>query len=431
MIESNVVSIYRVYPIRWLQLIVYALATFANAFHSITFASIATEVSTFFDITLLQVNILGIISLILYIPSTALAIWTHRRLSMRMSMSIAALINLGVWIRLFGLITPHQGYTALVIGQIFSALAGPFFMNLPAEFAGRWFAPEQRDIATAICSMANPLGSAVGSLLPSLFVIDGSSQQFFLLLTVEAAFTTLTTVLLIVIIKSKPPSPPSPSEEHEQPIVIKQDLVRLLTNRHYLALLIGFSIGLGIANSFITLLYQLIQPSGYSSTNAGIFSAIFLVTGIFSSILIGVILARTRAYRLILKLLLLGACASAAYFIIILRPNMQYPLAVSIGLMGFFLLPLLPVCFECAAECTYPVHAEWSTGLLQCLGNVLGGIFVIVHGDLIKLAPVYKPDDILTPASIFIVCTFAVSAVALLIYNGPYLRLQVEHEATA
>lgn len=429
--ETNNVATYHVYPMRWIQLIVYSLITFANAFPGIVFASIATETSTFFNITLLQVNILGIISLLLYVPCTVLAIWTYRRLSLRNGMIVAAVINLGMWIRLFALITPHQGYAALVVSQIFPAIAGPFFMNMPADFASRWFAPEQRDIATAICSMANPLGTAVGSVLPSLFVPDGSSQQFFILMTIEAAFNTLAALLVIIIIRSKPPTPPSPSEEYIQPVVVKQDLRRLLTNRHYLILLIGFSVGLGISNSMINLLYQLIQPSGYSSTDAGIFSAVFLVAGILSSGVIGVILVRTHAYRLILKLLLLGASASATYFIIILRPNMEYPLAVSIGLMGFFLLPLMPVTFECAAECTYPIRAEWSTGLLLCLGNVLGGIFVVVHGDLIKLAPVYQSGEILTPASIFIVCAFAIAGLALAIYNGPYLRLEAERAALA
>jgi hypothetical protein len=121
-----------------------------------------------------------------------------------------------------------------------------------------------------------------------------------------------------------------------------------------------------------------------------------------------------------------GACGSAVYFIVILRPHMFYQLVVSNGLMGLFLLPLLPVSFECAVECTYPVRADWSTGLLLCVGNVLGAIFIFVHNYLIKLAPVYKAGNIFTPASIFIVCVFFISASALFTYKGPYLRLEAE-----
>ncbi|CAF0755002.1 unnamed protein product [Didymodactylos carnosus] len=334
---------------------------------------------------------------------------------------------MGSWIRLVALISPSHGYAALVIGQMFPAIAAPFFLNSAALFAARWFAPQQRDIATVICSMANPLGTAVASLLPSFIVTDGSSaRQFFILLMVEAAFVTLTTILLFVVLRSGPPSPPSPSEEHHQSIDVKQDLARLFTNRHFITLLFGFALGLAVVNSIIDLLYQLIQPSGYSSQDAGVFGATFIVAGLLSASAVGVIMDRTHAYRLALKMLIVGACTSAVYFIVILRPHMYYPLAVSIGLMGFFMLPLLPVTFECAIECTYPVRAEWSTGLLLCVGNVLGGAFIVVLGYLIKLAPAYTPGVIFTPAAIFIFSVFVTSALTQFTYRGPYLRLEAE-----
>ena len=177
------------------------------------------------------------------------------------------------------------------------------------------------------------------------------------------------------------------------------------------------------------MLYQLIAPSGYTSTDAGIFGAIIIVAGLTNACIAGVIMDRTHAYRLILKVLLVGAFASGIYFILILQPNQFYPLAVSIGLMGFFLLPLLPVSFECAVECTYPIRAEWSTGLLMCTGNVLSGIFIFILEALLKLGPVSNSGVIITPASIFILCCFVVATVLMLFYNGPYRRLEAESEA--
>ena len=239
----------------------------------------------------------------------------------------------------------------------------------------------------------------------------------------------LTTLLLILIFRSDPPSPPSSSEEHHQSINLKEDLINLLTNRHYFILLLGFSLGLAIFNSITTLLYQLIQPSGYSSEDAGIFGAVVILAGLLNAFLIGIIMDKTHAYRLLLKILLIGACGSALFFVLILQPNKYYPLSVSLGLMGFFLLPLLPVSFECAVECTYPIRAEWSTGLLMCLGNILGGIFIFIVGYLIKLEPIYKSGQIFTPASIFMLCFFVISASALFTYKGPYLRLEAERKA--
>ena len=124
---------------------------------------------------------------------------------------------------------------------------------------------------------------------------------------IEACFTALTTLLVIIIFRSDPPSPPSPSEEQHLSIDIKKDLIGLLTNRHYLILLFGFSLGYAILSAITTVLYQLIQPIGYTSTDAGIFGAVVIITGLINACIAGVIMDRTHAYRLILKILLVGA----------------------------------------------------------------------------------------------------------------------------
>jgi predicted MFS family arabinose efflux permease len=155
---ENETTNYRVYGIRWIQLLIYVLVTFANSIHGMTFVSIESQTSMFYSITTTQVNILAIVFLFLYIPGTILSIWLSRKCSMRRTMIIGSILNLGVLIRLLSLIKPNIGYAALLVGQLFPAIAAPFFLNSAALFAARWFAPSQRDIATAIGSMANPIG---------------------------------------------------------------------------------------------------------------------------------------------------------------------------------------------------------------------------------------------------------------------------------
>ena len=253
-----------------------------------------------------------------------------------------------------------------------------------------------------------------------------TSEQFLILLLSEALFTLVTTILVVAIFQSYPPTPPSASEEHRQEIHFKEDFIKLMTNKHYLVLLFGFSLGLAIFNALVTVLDQIIKPSGYTSDDAGVFGAAIVISGLFNAFLAGIIMDKTHAYKHILKVLLIGAVASGIFFIIILRPNQYYPLAISIGLMGFFLLPLLPVSFECAVECTYPINAELSQGVLLCIGNILGVIFTFSLEQLVLLAPTYQSGQIFTPASIFMLCIFLMSGVSLLIYRGPYLRLEAE-----
>lgn len=160
MVTDEVIQ-YRVYRIRWLQLLIYFLATFSNSIHNMTFVPIQSETSQFYNITKMQVNALAIIFQFAFIVGTILAIWLYKILSLRMGILIGCFLNLGAFIRLFSLISPSNGYPALIIGQIFPAIATPLFMNIAALFAARWFAAKQRDIATAIGSMANPLGRRI------------------------------------------------------------------------------------------------------------------------------------------------------------------------------------------------------------------------------------------------------------------------------
>ncbi|CAF1291911.1 unnamed protein product [Didymodactylos carnosus] len=339
-------------------------------------------------------------------------------------MIIGSLMNLGTWFRLLSLISPTNGYAWLVLGQIFPALSQPFFTSTCAMFAARWFSKNQRDLATSITSMANPLGVAIGSLIPSLIVTDAQFTQFLILLLVEAGFITLATLLIILFYKSSPPTPPSRSQQVStvKKSTLWKDSIKLLKNKDYLILLFSFSIGLGLFSAITTLLEQIIEPCGYTSNDAGVFGAIIVVVGLIGAGLIGVIMDKTHYYRLILKLLVVLACCSGIYFILVLRPNMYYPLAVSFGLLGLFLLPLLPVVFECSIECTFPIEENYSNGILMCSGNVLGGICIFILDYLIN--PTYT--TVFTSSSIFLFCLFICAMVVLLFYNGPYLRIEAE-----
>ena len=53
---------------------------------------------------------------------------------------------------------------AVLVGQLLGGLAQPFFTNSPAKLAGEWFPTSERNLATTIASMCNPLGIALGQV---------------------------------------------------------------------------------------------------------------------------------------------------------------------------------------------------------------------------------------------------------------------------
>lgn len=56
--------------------------------------------------------------------------------------------------------------------------------------------------------------------------------------------------------------------------------------------------------------------------------------------------------------------------LLLLSPGHKTVLAIMFGVMGFFMLPVLPVAFELGVECTYPVREEIPTGLLMATGQI-------------------------------------------------------------
>ena len=76
------------------------------------------------------------------------------------------------------------------------------------------------------------------------------------------------------------------------------------------------------------------------------------------------------------------------FVLMMLQPNNSTILAVSFAVMGFFMMPLLPITLETAVECTYPVPEETSAALLMLMGNVVGFICTYVLQTLINMRPV-------------------------------------------
>lgn len=185
--------------------------------------------------------------------------------------------------------------------------------------AGNWFPVSERDIAVTVGSLFNPLGNAVGQVIPPFVVVTGADDDDFTatsvragmqkLLIGEAVALTLGFLWCICVFKSHPPSPPSQSAANrlenrskrihaahkdmdskenedgedglgqETSSEVFGELVNnfklLLGNKSFLLLLVGFSIGLAIFNALLTLIAQWLKPYGYSNDEVGHISQLF------------------------------------------------------------------------------------------------------------------------------------------------------------
>lgn len=235
-------------------------------------------------------------------------------------------------------------------------------------------------------------GNAAGSLIPSLMVSQPDDVRNSLLL--QLGLATASAALMVIFMKERPSSPPSaaaalreeeekrtsgstvvetvqvnPSKDNtteqllsssdsvrsESPglVTLKHVLhncVHLLREKNFVLLLIGFSVGLGLFNAFITLIEQIVSPCNYSSHDAGIFSAVLIVSGLIGAVIAGAILEKTKALIEVLKAMVVISFLGIATVLLLLRPNMFPYLTTAFAVMGLAILPLLPACMENAAE---------------------------------------------------------------------------------
>ena len=91
----------------------------------------------------------------------------------------AVLIFLGNWIRYAGTRSGMSSdgrtgghFGVVMFGQILTGLAQPFVLAAPTRYSDLWFTTRGRIAATALTSLANPFGAALGQLIVPFWVYN-------------------------------------------------------------------------------------------------------------------------------------------------------------------------------------------------------------------------------------------------------------------
>lgn len=83
----------------------------------------------------------------------------------------AFLMLIGNWVRYAGSTKTDGGQIAYAMaGEILIGFSQPFILAAPTRYSDLWFTDRGRVAATAVTSLANPLGGALGQLINPLLV---------------------------------------------------------------------------------------------------------------------------------------------------------------------------------------------------------------------------------------------------------------------
>jgi len=162
----------------------YCLLSCMNSAMWNTFAPISDDSEVYFGVSATWINFLAVVWSVIYGPGTVLGIYWFQKYELRSTLLLCASVTvigsllryLAVSLRVSCGLGSTACYGLVLLGQVLIGIGQPIVCNLATGMASIWFPVEQRDRATTIGTVFNPLGNAIGSILPPLIVYSTAAN---------------------------------------------------------------------------------------------------------------------------------------------------------------------------------------------------------------------------------------------------------------
>ena len=302
----------------------------------------------------------------------------------------------GNWIRYGGTRVSPPSFAVVMVGQILIGLAQPFVLAIPTSYSDLWFTARGRVSATAVASLANAFGAALGQLIDPFLAVNPPDIAP---LTLYVAIISSVACIPAFFIPARPPTPVAPSSTYVRPPVLEQ-LGLLARSSVFWMLFAAFSIYVGFFNSFSSLLTQILTPYGYSETDSGIAGAILILVGLVAAAILSPIMDRYKKYLLFIRILV--AVMGLSYLTFIWAPPADTDVAPYIicAVLGAGSFSVLPIFLEWLVEITWPVAPALSSTICWSGAQLLGAIFIIIS-EALEAGPQDDPPYNMQHALIF------------------------------
>ncbi|KAK5113785.1 hypothetical protein LTR62_003169 [Meristemomyces frigidus] len=429
---------YRVYRRRYIGLAQISLLNIVVAWSWLTFSAASTTSAAYFNVTEASINWLSTAFLFAFVPVAPLIIWFLNKGGPKHSILVSsAFVLIGNWIRYAGTRATnsdgHGRFGVVMFGQILIGFAQPFVLAAPTRYSNLWFSDRSRITATAIASLANPLGAALGQLIGPLWITGGDTTTGVTNLVLYTSILSTIICLPAPFIPRVPPTPPS-AFAAEETLNLGEALRVLPRNTQFWLLFLPFSIYVGFFNAFSSLINQTLSPYGYTETQAGIAGGLLILVGLLASAVVSPIVDRTKKHLLTIKILV--PLIAASYLVLVFMPatrSVAGPYIVC-SLIGATSFSLLPCTLEYLVITTHPVSPEISSTICWTGGQLLGAVFIIVMNAL-QGGFKGEPGGSMTRALVFqaVVAWVAVPFIVILGLRklGAWRGLGVERGVTA
>ena len=428
-------SSFRVYPKRWVILLLFCTLSCSNNFQWIIFSPITHRVAEFFNCTNTDINWLPLIYNLVYVIGVFPVCSLYEALGLRGGMLVGGVINfIGAGIKVIGVWYPQ--FWLLVLAQLFSGAGQLFVLGLPAMVASIWFSEKERTLATATMTNASNLGIALGFLLSPLCVPVPTKDNMLLLFGHQTGVCGLVLLGIYLFVDPKPDTPPCATANMQaEPVAVGRALRALIKNKPFVLLSIAVGLGQSVFGGVCVVLTQILKPFGVSENEAGWIGFVGVQTGIIACVGFGIVIDRLRFYKMPLLMIFLGATATQSVLVVFLRSSEN--IETNNNVIASFVLicatqslqaVTYPLAFEFVAELSYPAPESISGGGVMWVNNLLTFIVTLAMSEIIGNEP---SVTLATSAFVVGIVATAVSGLLVMFVKEDRRRVAVEAAAVA
>mmetsp|Transcript_5309 Transcript_5309/g.19860 ORF Transcript_5309/g.19860 Transcript_5309/m.19860 type:complete len:536 (-) Transcript_5309:9426-11033(-) len=429
----------KLYKRRWYLLLIFSLSAMLTSIFQMSFASIQSETLTYFSMAHTNTNLFKVnmfaLSYNLNIVVAFLASFFVKKFGLGPMVDIAITGHfIAAWLRFGGSMwRTEYGFWICLLGQVIAAAMQPSISYSSTLMSLNWFGESERAMATTIASFSNLLGTGVAFALTTM-VSESHVWTIWITLLLHAVMASVVAVGGLPFFRSKPPTPANIAsmDQEGKNIGFMRDLWLLVTNVNVLILATTFGLGFGCISSFLSLIGQIVSPRGYQGTDASVFGLLVIFCGGGGAIVFGILVDRTKRYRLLMWISGLGALVSLAAFTFLIRYDKNklflVLLSVSAGSLGMFALPFVPIVMELACEISYPVSASTSNVVFGSAGTFFTIGFMLILQQLAIKTTVDGKEKVtsMQNAMYVILGSFVLALVVFVFFRGKNRRSLVE-----
>lgn len=360
-IKSNVHSKYR-----WIVLISMIPIIVSIEMMWLSLAPISSLAESYYGVGSLSIALCSMSFMLMFILFSFPASWVIDRYGYRTSLIIGASLT-----AIFGLLRAvfADDFTIVLITQFIIAIAQPFLLNLSTKAAADWFPVTERSTAAGLLTLAQYVGFIVPVVVAPIVAEQSGIPQLFMLFAIIAIVSACIAILFAFV-----KSPASTGEALPTATAMNLSTVKqLINNRAYGRILLISFISIGIFNTILTLLENIMLPRGITTDEASIIGAIFIVAGIIGAILLPLY---SDKRRLRVPFFITAIAVLLPTYLALALANNVIWLIISAGIAGFAIMGVAPILFQHGSETAYPVQEGMSLGVILLGGQVSGTAFV-------------------------------------------------------